>query len=550
MSYFLKNILLNFYLILQIFVVSMGLLCGSFSYAETDIAQENIPYDVDEVKNSVVRLELKLKKAPVRSGTGFILEDGVLVTNFHVLKALLSKKKLLNKEKLSNKITPDFLSQIKIFQEDRLLDVQITSIQALDSVHDLALVNIKGSKIPPAIKKPRRKVDLTKEELFFVGYPRKKLKAIGQNAPIEIFESKDHTEAHMPISSFFSVNNDLPGASGSPIVNQRGELVGVLNTGVAFENKIIFADSNPIFSLQNAEYGVQCSKNKSIKKCFKQVKNFHIKEAKKGNTYAQYQLGFIFKEFNKYKKAIKHLELAAQQGSSKAYLLLGSMYSLGEGVSQDYKKAIKYLELAAQQGYSGAYYALGSMYFLDEGMLQDNKKAIKYLKLAAQQGNINAYLLLGNMYLYGEGVSQDDKKAIKYLKLAAQTGHTKSYHIIANLYLYGHSEAVPQDSKKAIKYLELAAQQGSSAAYYALGNMHLYDEGAPKDTKKSIEYLEQAAQTGHIKSSSLLTIIYCKSRDHKKAFEHFELVVQKIGSERETLIDEITEDNICRGAHS
>ena len=486
----------------------MGLLCSSFSYSETNYTQENIPSDVEEIKNFVVRLELKSTKAPARLGTGFILEDGILVTNFHVLKGLLSKKKLLNKEKLSNKITPDFLSQIKIFQEDRLLDVQITSIQALDSVHDIVLLNVKGSEIPQAIKKPKEKLDLTKEELFFVGYPGGQLKAISQNGPIEIFESKDHTEVYMPIS--FSVSN-LPGASGSPIVNQRGELVGVLNTVSVYENKGVFADSKHLFSLQNAEYGVQCSKNKSIKDCFQQMEDFHIKEAKKGDAYAQFRLGFIFGVFNEYKKAIKYFEQAAQQGNINAYLFLGTMYLHGDGVPQDYKKAFEYFELAAQQGSSAAYYALGNMYLHGEGAPQDSKKAIEYLEIAAQAENQYAYYALGNVYLHGEGAPQDSKKAIKYFELAAQAGDAKSYHTIAKLYLYGRGKAVPKDTKKAIKYLEIAAQAG--------------------DTE----------------SSFLLTIVYCISQDYKKAFEYSKLAAQKAGSESETLLNEMTEDNICRG---
>ena len=441
-----KRIFLNFYFALQIFVVSIGLLCSFVSYAEIDIAQENIPYDVDEVKNSVVRLVLNQKKThiPIRIGTGFILEDGILVTNFHVLKALLSK----SEKKLYSKINPDFLSQIKISQEGQLLDVQITSIQALDSVHDLALLNIKGD-IPPAIKKPRRKVDLTKEELFLVGYPSGQLKAIGQNAPIEIFESKDHTEARMSVS-----NSDQHGASGSPVVNQRGELMGVLNSSSSFENKIIFSDSKHLFSLQNAEYGVQCFKNKSIKKCFKKVEDFHIKEAKKGDAYAQYQLGFIFREFNKYKKAIKYLELAAQQGNRRSYLVLGNMYLQGEGVSQDDKKAFEYFELAAQAESQYAYYILGNMYLHGETVPQDSKKAIEYFELAAQAGNKDVYYALGNMYLRGEGVPQDSKKAIEYFELAAQAGNKEAYYILGFMDCY-------INEKKHFDHLAKRFQEGN-----------------------------------------------------------------------------------------
>ena len=480
---------------------------GSFSYSETDYTQENIPSDVEEIKNFVVRLELKLTKALARSGTGFILEDGVLATNFHVLKGLLSENNLLNKEKFSNKINPDFLSQIKIFQEDRLLDIQITSIQALDSIHDLALLNIKGSEIPPAIKKPQGEVDLKKQQLFFVGYPRGQLKAIGQNAPIEIFESKDHTEVHMPISSFFSVNNNLPGASGSPIVNQRGELMGVLNSGSDFENKGVFADSKHLFSLQNAEYGVQCSKNTSIKDCFQQMKDFHLKEAEKGDAYVQFKLGFIFREFNKYKKAIKYLEMAAQQGNINAYLFLGTMYLHGDGVSQDDKKAFEYFELAAQAESQYAYYALGNMYLHGDGVPQDTKKAIKYLELAAQAENQYAYYVLGNAYLYGEAVPQDSKKAIEYFELAAQQEHADSVFELGQIYYRG--KGVPQDDKKAIEYFEQAAQQGHIDSLFQLGTMYLYDEAVPQDTKKAIEYFEQAAQQGSQEAYGFLLIVNC-----------------------------------------
>ncbi|MGI9548399.1 MAG: bifunctional trypsin-like peptidase domain-containing/SEL1-like repeat protein [Bdellovibrionales bacterium] len=541
MSYFFKNILLNFYFVLRIFVVSIGLLSGSFSYSETDYTQENIPSDVEEVKNFVVRLELKLTKALARSGTGFILEDGVLATNFHVLKGLLSENNLFNKEKFSNKINPDFLSQIEIFQEDRLLDVQITSIQALDSIHDLVLLNVKGSEIPPAIKKPKKEIDLTKEELFFVGYPSGQLKAVGQNAPIEIFESEYHVEAYISVSSFFSVNNNLPGASGSPVVNQRGELMGVLNSGSDFENKGIFSDSKHLFSLRNAEYGVQCSKNTSIKDCFQQMEDFRLKEAEKGDAYVQFKLGLFSKLFNEYKKAIKYLEMAAQQGNINAYLVLGNMYLIGEGVSQDSKKAFEYFELAAQAENQYAYYALGNMYLHGEGVSQDDKKALEYLEIAAQAENQYAYYVLGNAYLYGEAVLQDSKKAIEYFELAAQQEHADSVFELGQIYYRG--EAVPQDSKKAIEYFEQAAQQGHIDSLFQLGTMYLYDEAVPQDTKKAIEYFEQAAQQGSQEAYGFLLIVNCyyieeESKNKKKPPVLSEEFIDKFITENIKCIEE------------
>ena len=62
MRFSFKNILLNFYLVLQIFVVSMGLLCGSFSYAEKDPLKDFHNY-VQEGKGHKLFALKKYKKA-------------------------------------------------------------------------------------------------------------------------------------------------------------------------------------------------------------------------------------------------------------------------------------------------------------------------------------------------------------------------------------------------------------------------------------------------------------------------------------------------------
>ena len=450
MRFLFKNIFLNFYLVLQVFAVSMGLLCSSFSYAETNVlkdfqnyAKEDIPLEIEEVKNSVVGLGLNQENP---KATGFILEDGILATNVHVLLELgLSS---------SNKTNPYPLSQIKILQEDRLLDVQITSIQALDMVHDLALLNIKGSEIPPAIKKPRRKVDLTKEQLFLVGYPKEKLKAMEQKGPIEIFELEDRIEeVHMPIST-----NDIHGASGSPIVNQKGEVVGVAHSIPIAGRKVIFSNNDLLFSLRNAEYGVECSKNTSIKNCFKKAEDFLFKEAEKGDAYAQFQLGRFFYEDYFYLKRENNFEKwmksAAQADFAKAQANLGMIYSSYFG---KYKEGLKWLEQASEQGYFAGTTLLAEIYYEGKEVPKDYKKAREYFELAAQQGNSKAYYSLGVIYHQGEGVSQDYKKAFQYFELAAQKGHIDSIFELGKMYYHG--QAVPQDLKKAREYFETISQQ-------------------------------------------------------------------------------------------
>ena len=491
-----KRIFLNFYLVLQVFTVSMGLLCGFVSHAKKDplkafqnFVQENIPSGVEEVKNSVVHLFLTTHKER-STGTGFILEDGVLVTNAHVL--------LDKSDSFVNQINSGHLSYIEIFQEGRLLDVQVTSIQAVDPIHDLVLLNIKG-EIPPAIKKPQGEVDLTKEKLFFVGYPYKKLKAMGQKGPIEIFESKNHAEIYMPVST-----NDVSGASGSPIVNKKGQLMGILTSVSNIKREIIFSNNDSLFSLRNAEYGVQCSKNTSIKDCFQQMEDFHLKEALKGDTYAQYKLSSYHHRNSRYKKAFKWLEQAAQKGFVLAqHHLAYRFYSL-----KSYKEAIKWLELASQNGYKTSMNLLGSMYHQGQGVPQDYKKAMKFFKAASSQKSItDSKYTIASMYARGEGVSVNHKEAIRWHQLAVESGSLKSLAILGAYYYFGTDE-VPQDFKKAFKYFQMAAQHGSKEVYYFLGIMYYHGEGVPQNYKKAMELFGISARQGSSNAKYMLGLMY------------------------------------------
>ncbi len=60
------------------------------------------------------------------------------------------------------------------------------------------------------------------------------------------------------------------------------------------------------------------------------------------------------------------------------------MYLRGEGVNQDYQKAVKWLQLAAEQGEIIAQNTLGFSYFHGMGVTQDYQEAAKWYRLAAK----------------------------------------------------------------------------------------------------------------------------------------------------------------------
>ena len=77
---------------------------------------------------------------------------------------------------------------------------------------------------------------------------------------------------------------------------------------------------------------------------------------------------------------------AAQQGSSEAQDLLGSIYQEGLTGRQDWGEAAAWFLKAAQQGNVPAQTSLGKMYRQGQGVKQDYVEAYKWLKLAQLQG--------------------------------------------------------------------------------------------------------------------------------------------------------------------
>ena len=79
-------------------------------------------------------------------------------------------------------------------------------------------------------------------------------------------------------------------------------------------------------------------------------------------------------------------------------MLLGVLYSRGQGVSKDPVEGVRWIRLAAEQGYAHAQVVLGMRYEIGEGVLKDEDEARKWYVLAARQGDSFAQLNLGNLY--------------------------------------------------------------------------------------------------------------------------------------------------------
>ena len=83
-----------------------------------------------------------------------------------------------------------------------------------------------------------------------------------------------------------------------------------------------------------------------------------LKELSKNNSYAQFNLGYMYHcglEVKKdYEEAVRLYRLSADQGNALGQNNLGYMYHNGLGVEKDLKEAVRYYRLSADQGNSDA----------------------------------------------------------------------------------------------------------------------------------------------------------------------------------------------------
>jgi uncharacterized protein len=127
-------------------------------------------------------------------------------------------------------------------------------------------------------------------------------------------------------------------------------------------------------------------------------------------------------EQGNYATSLKELTPLAEQGNSEAQVLIGQMYSRGQGVPLDFAKAIKWFKAAAEQGNSDGQLHLGLAYLKGVGVEKDVAQALKWLKLSANQGNVVAQLDLGLAFRNLSSIPHDYVEAWMWFELAARQG--------------------------------------------------------------------------------------------------------------------------------
>jgi TPR repeat protein len=122
-------------------------------------------------------------------------------------------------------------------------------------------------------------------------------------------------------------------------------------------------------------------------------------------------------------QAIELFKMAIEEGSSSASKFnLALMLKDGVGFAPDPGKAVTLLEQSAGQGYTSAMLVLGTMYQVGEGVSQNLDKAKKHYSDAAQKKDPLGYLHLGLMLEFGRALDYDPKAARELYEKAVSEG--------------------------------------------------------------------------------------------------------------------------------
>ena len=223
-----------------------------------------------------------------------------------------------------------------------------------------------------------------------------------------------------------------------------------------------------------------------------------LPSAEKGNVEAEHNLGMLYLKQGTgagpdFAKAIPWLIKAADANQPHANLVLGQLYSAGQGVPKDdaesakrNKRAEALYQTAANRRDVKAQVMLGDMYFNGWGVAMDKKAAIGWYTQAATNGSTEVKTSLGCAYLS----TGDFTNAAKWLKQGAEAGDLKAQSNLGQLYLKG--VGVAKDTAQGIKWARLAAEKGDPTAQSNLGVCYRDGVGVEKDQKQADEWFAKA----------------------------------------------------------
>ena len=175
----------------------------------------NAPEQVKNASQAVVKIEIAGS-----AGTGFFISaDGLLMTNNHVVGVSNCARSGCYAQIVKNFQKGSQQTREKYYLEPRYVDSNL----------DVAIYQVRSSKNGDKLSnnihlsfKEASSRDLLEQKVYFIGHPRAGLKKWTE------------TTVYRAEGGIFTTNNlAIGGSSGSPYINDNGEVIGILHSGSA-----------------------------------------------------------------------------------------------------------------------------------------------------------------------------------------------------------------------------------------------------------------------------------------------------------------------------
>ena len=181
-------------------------------------------------------------------------------------------------------------------------------------------------------------------------------------------------------------------------------------------------------------------------------------------------------------KMFEGIKAKAEKGDARSQVVLGLLFSIGQGVPQDIDQAVSWYRKSAETGDSYAQYCLGDYY-----ATRDAAEAVAWFRKSAEQGNADAQYQLAWRYEAGIRVLEKDLvKAISWYRKSAEQGNAHAQYCLGNCHADGIG--VLKDDLEAFSWYRKSAEQGNVDAQSKLGRCYELGLGVTQDIIESYAY--------------------------------------------------------------
>ena len=329
-------------------------------------------------------------------GSGFVVRDKkrnrfLLVTAWHVMEQTLKKPE-----------------HMKIEHETE--ELKIKEILTYSEKYDVfigVLENYKGRGLTLA-----HSPDYNSNEMYILGFPHGR------------FATHDGQGIDLESTPYFKIvtntEKNLKGGSGSPILNNEGEVIGIHQNGNSIHisgalkseyfKDLLFGINTPQTEWEQAGFVV-------IEKPFKEA----IKDIKIPEYYEAFKRSSPFS----IKDNLPRLKQIADNGSPAAQLSLSLVLDdidnpfRPEPSQEQIKDALRYLKMAAIQGHDEAIMSLAERLYKEDSIPQNKSEAAYWFQLIIDYHYRHKYtptamLNLAKMLEEGDSIPQNKTKQKRY----------------------------------------------------------------------------------------------------------------------------------------